>query len=156
MHRVEEKAPVAKIEEPVHLTRQPAQPDDLTVIEGIGPKIASVLGEAGIHTFKQLAATATDKLQEILHAASLAMADPGTWAEQAALAAEGKQDELKKLQDELTGGRRVEEAEPAVAKKTAKKPAAKKVAEKKPAAKPKTAATKKAAPAKKASPAKKK
>jgi large subunit ribosomal protein L21 len=33
--------------------------------------------------------------------------DPTTWAQQAQLAADGKMDELKKLQDELNGGRAV-------------------------------------------------
>ena len=80
--------------------------DDLAVVEGIGPKIAETLNRAGIQSFKQLAATDVEKLRQILSENQLP-GDPSTWAEQAALAAEGKMDELKKLQDELQGGRRV-------------------------------------------------
>lgn len=96
---------VAPVEERVTLI--PVQPDDLKVIEGIGPKIASLLNEAGITTFKQLSETAVSRLDEILVAAKLRrIADPGTWPEQARLAAEGKWDELKAFTDKLIGGRR--------------------------------------------------
>jgi predicted flap endonuclease-1-like 5' DNA nuclease len=84
-----------------------AEPEDLTVIEGIGPKISNLLAEAGIINYAQLAATGVDRLQEIVRAASLAMTDPTSWPEQAALAAADKWDELQTLQDELKGGRRV-------------------------------------------------
>jgi predicted flap endonuclease-1-like 5' DNA nuclease len=84
----------------------PVAADNLEIIEGIGPKIAGVLNSAGIKTFAQLAATDVTKLQGILTAAGLRLADPGTWAEQAGLAAAGKMDELQKLQDALKGGRR--------------------------------------------------
>ena len=85
----------------------PAKPDDLAIVEGIGPKIASLLQAAGITTFAQLAGADLDHLRKILRDAGLYMTDPGTWAEQAKLAAEGKWDELKALQDVLKGGRRV-------------------------------------------------
>ncbi len=86
----------------------PPTPDDLKVIEGIGPKIERLLHEAGILTYAQLAATDVERLREILTEAKLInIADPTTWPEQAALAAAGKWDELKALQDELKGGRRV-------------------------------------------------
>ena len=54
---------------------------------------------ASITTFAQFAADASS-LDKIL-------ADASTRAEQAKLAADGKMDELKKLQDSLKGGRRV-------------------------------------------------
>jgi predicted flap endonuclease-1-like 5' DNA nuclease len=81
--------------------------DDLKLIEGIGPKIAEVFGAAGISTFAELAGTDAAKLREILDAAGSQFAshDPTTWPQQAALAAEGKMDELKQLQDEWLGGR---------------------------------------------------
>jgi ribosomal protein L30 len=86
---------------------KPAKPDNLEVIEGIGPKIAAVLRAAGIVSFADLAATDTSRLSEILQQESnLRMADPGTWPEQAALAAEGKWDEFQALTDQLKGGRR--------------------------------------------------
>ncbi len=83
------------------------KPDDLVIIEGIGPKIAGVLQAAGIQTFAQLAAADPAQLEKILHDAGLRLADPSTWMEQAKLAAEGKMDELKALQDSLKGGHRV-------------------------------------------------
>ncbi|CAG0959249.1 DNA-binding protein HRL53 [Anaerolineae bacterium] len=82
-----------------------AQKDDLVIIEGIGPQIAKAFNKAGIKTFGQLANSNADKLQEILKEAKLS-ADPATWSEQARLAAAGKMDELKKLQDQLQAGRR--------------------------------------------------
>ncbi len=80
--------------------------DDLKVIEGIGPKIAELLINAGINTWKQLADAPVDKIQSILDAAgpSYQMAKPGSWPQQAALAAAGKFDELQSLQDELIAG----------------------------------------------------
>jgi len=79
----------------------------LTLLEGIGPKIASVLQTAGITTFAQLAGADLGHIEQILQDAGLRLADPSTWAEQARLAAEGKWDELKVLTDGLKGGRRV-------------------------------------------------
>ncbi len=100
-----ESVPVA-VTEP----ETPPTPDDLKKIEGIGPKISSVLNAAGIFTFAQLAETTADRIREILEAEDPRLnrlADPTTWAEQAKLAAAGKWDELAVLQDELKGGRRV-------------------------------------------------
>ena len=103
--QAEEAAPAAPAREPAPAA--PVEPDDLTRIEGIGPKISSVLQAAGIKTFAQLAATDPARLKEILTEAGLAaLADPTTWPEQAGLAAAGKWDELEALQDKLKGGRR--------------------------------------------------
>lgn len=84
-----------------------AIPDDLKLIEGIGPKISSLLNAAGIMTFAQLANTPVADLQAILDKAGLRLGDPATWPEQAALAAKGDLAGLQTLQDELKGGRRV-------------------------------------------------
>lgn len=80
--------------------------DDLTRIEGIGPKIAAVLTQNGVTTFAQLAETAPETISEMLKASGgrFGMARPETWPQQAALAAAGKWDEFKKLTDELVGG----------------------------------------------------
>jgi len=83
------------------------EPDDLTRIEGIGPKMSSVLAEAGTVTFEQLAERDSKELKEMLRAEGLQFADPTTWPEQAALAAEGAWEALEELQEELSGGRRV-------------------------------------------------
>lgn len=84
----------------------PLAPDDLKIIEGIGPKIEKLLNEAGITTFAGLAETEVARLQQILLDAKLRIADPTTWPEQASLAAQGKMDELQALQDSLKGGRK--------------------------------------------------
>ncbi len=81
------------------------KPDDLEIIEGIGPKIAGLLKAAGITTFAQLAEADLGRVQEILRAANLRLADPTTWAEQARLAAEGDWSALETLQNQLKGGR---------------------------------------------------
>lgn len=82
-------------------------PEDLKIVEGIGPKIEELLKKAGINTWADLAASSVDRLKAILNEAgdSFRLADPGSWAQQAALAAEGRWQELKDLQDRLSGGR---------------------------------------------------
>ncbi len=88
--------------------KKAAEGDDLKKIEGVGPKIASILTEAGYETFAKLAKADPEKIREILlekGGKRYAMHDPTTWPKQAELAAEGKWDELKKWQDELDGGR---------------------------------------------------
>ena len=80
--------------------------DDLTKVEGIGPKIAAVLVKNGITTFAALAALQPDAITEMLKASGgrFGMAKPGTWPEQAALAAAGKWEEFEQLTKELVGG----------------------------------------------------
>ena len=56
-----------------------AKGDDLTIVEGIGPKVKGHLNDSAMN--------------------------PGTWPKQAELAAEGKWDELKAWQEELDGGK---------------------------------------------------
>jgi hypothetical protein len=81
--------------------------DDLTKLEGIGPKVAKVLNGAGIHSFADLAGAKADEIQKALNAAGLQMMTPEGWIEQAKLAEKGDMEALKKLQDELKGGRKV-------------------------------------------------
>jgi len=101
----EEEGEVAKV---IEVSAAPdAVSDDLTKIEGIGPKISSLLAEYGINGFEQLARSTPDQLNQIVKDAGLHMANTTTWPEQAKLAEEGKWDELAKLQDELKGGRKV-------------------------------------------------
>ena len=85
-------------------------PDDLKRIEGIGPKTAALLQEAGVTTFAQLAGTNVQDLEAVLDGAGNWPSDPSTWPEQAALAAAGKWDALVLLQQELKGGRRTKDA----------------------------------------------
>ena len=91
-----------------------AEPDDLTKIEGVGPKVSELLIAAGIPTFRKLSETSADSIKSILAAEGgmIASMDPTTWPQQAAMAADGKWDELKVWQDELDGGRVVAPSEP--------------------------------------------
>jgi len=92
-------------EEGAHNERK-ASTDDLTKIEGIGPKVARVLNDAGITTFEMLAKAEAGEVQKVLNAAGLQMMNPEGWIEQASLAEKGDWEGLEKLQDELEGGRR--------------------------------------------------
>jgi len=105
---VAEVAPVVETAPVVEATpvAEAAAADDLEVIEGIGPKIASVLQAAGITSFAELAATDVERLNEILQEANLRLAHAETWPEQAGLAAAGKWDEFNALTEQLKGGRR--------------------------------------------------
>ncbi len=80
-------------------------PDDLKIIEGIGPKIEEIFHAAGILTWKQLASTDTAEMRKILDAQGMALHDPTTWPQQAQMAADGRMDELMAWQNELDGGR---------------------------------------------------
>ena len=59
--------------------------DNLKQIEGIGPKIANLLSEAGINTFEKLAGTNMNDLKSILEAAGsrFKSLNPATWRMQA-------------------------------------------------------------------------
>lgn len=103
---VEAAKPIEKAAEPVVAAVKAIIPDDLTIVEGIGPKTDAVLKAAGIKTLAELGQTDVAKLLDILKAAGLRLGDPTTWPEQAALAAAGKLDALSALQETLKGGRR--------------------------------------------------
>ncbi|MEM8583185.1 MAG: helix-hairpin-helix domain-containing protein [Bacteroidota bacterium] len=55
--------------------------DDLKKIQGIGPKVESLLNEAGINSFEQLANTTVKKLEAILEKAgsTFQSMDPSPW-----------------------------------------------------------------------------
>lgn len=84
-----------------------AASDNLTKVEGIGPKVAELFADNGIKSFKDLASKTAEDLKAILTPAGgrYAAMDCETWPKQAELAADGKWDELKKWQDELNGGK---------------------------------------------------
>jgi predicted flap endonuclease-1-like 5' DNA nuclease len=81
--------------------------DDLTIVEGIGPKIQELFKENGVHTWKALSETAVSRLQEFLDSRGerYRVHNPGTWPDQAKMAYEGKWAELKKWQDEHDHGK---------------------------------------------------
>jgi predicted flap endonuclease-1-like 5' DNA nuclease len=77
--------------------------DDFTMIEGIGPKIADVLNEAGITTWWQLSETDPAELRQVLTKAGprFRMHDPTNWPAQAALLTYGRWEEFKELTTKL-------------------------------------------------------
>ncbi len=104
----QEEAPVVEAKEEPATSSEEVKPDDLKKIEGIGPKISELLQNNGIKTFGDLENADVEKLKEILESAGprYRIHDPSTWPEQSALAAAGKWDELKALQDVLDGGKK--------------------------------------------------
>ncbi|MGB5819664.1 MAG: 30S ribosomal protein S2 [Saonia sp.] len=95
-----EEAPVAKKE------TENGTADDLTKIEGIGPKIAEIFQNAKIISFKDLAGKSEDELKTVLTEAGprYASKNPSSWGKQAKMAADGKWEELKEWQDNVKGG----------------------------------------------------
>ena len=105
-------AKTPKVEVEVEATKEAVaketkvEADDLTKIEGVGPKAAEALVAAGMSTYAAIAKGDAEKIKEILTDASSRMAhlDPTSWPKQAKMAADGKWDELKEWQDNTKGG----------------------------------------------------
>ena len=102
-----------KTDEPKNVVKEKTtktKADDFRKIEGIGPKIAELLNNAGIITFAELAASNAEKIRAILEEAGSRYKahDPTTWPAQAKMAADGKWDELKEWQSKLDGGKIVD------------------------------------------------
>ncbi len=91
----------------VEAEAETSEEDDLKLIEGIGPKIASILNDAGIKTFAQLSNKSVEELQAILDESSIAanLVDCSTWPNQATLAANEEWEALEELQEKLNAGR---------------------------------------------------
>lgn len=82
--------------------------DDLKIIEGVGPKIESILKLAGLNTLEDISNVSPDQIRQILREKGgerYAFHDPSTWPDQARLAHDGREDELKEYQDFLSGGK---------------------------------------------------
>ncbi|MBT8210671.1 MAG: 30S ribosomal protein S2 [Eudoraea sp.] len=86
--------------------KEAAKADDLTKIEGIGPKGAEALVNAGVDSFEKLSKSKPEAIKEILTEASSRMAhlDPTSWPKQAKMAADGDWDKLKDWQDNAKAG----------------------------------------------------
>ncbi|MCA9885029.1 MAG: DUF4332 domain-containing protein [Anaerolineae bacterium] len=98
-------APVAA--KPVDPAR-PAQPDDLTMIEGIGPKSAQALYDSGVTTFAQVAQMSPEELHRIVKVeANVKIVGEATrtWPKQAQYIVRGDMDGLKDFQQYLISGR---------------------------------------------------
>lgn len=84
----------------------PVELDDLTVVRGIGPKVADLCTGIGIQTWHDLAHTEVSLLRTMLHDAGprFRSHDPSTWPEQAALLATGSWAEFRALTERLADG----------------------------------------------------
>jgi predicted flap endonuclease-1-like 5' DNA nuclease len=85
----------------------PDKKDDLTVIEGIGPKSAEALYKAGIFTFQQVASLTPDQLEEIVKVRGGVnlVNDAKSWPKQARLLADGKMKEFEEYTRYLINSR---------------------------------------------------
>ncbi len=85
---------------------QHAKPDDLKIIEGIGPKVEAALHAAGMTTFAEMAAATPSALRTILdkHGERFALVATDTWPRQAALVRDGLMDEFDAYKRRLYGG----------------------------------------------------
>lgn len=94
---------VAAVEEPVAEETEPVaarpsasksatssnEPDDLTLIDGIGPKSAAILVDADVDTFAKLAAMSEDEIVDTIRAGGgRKSASMSTWADKAKALAE--------------------------------------------------------------------
>jgi predicted flap endonuclease-1-like 5' DNA nuclease len=86
--------------------RRGLKPDDLLIIEGIGPKMNAALVAAGIDTFAELAETSEARLRSIIEKAELSFSPSlPTWAKQAEFLVKGDQEGFKKYTEHLVAGR---------------------------------------------------
>jgi F-type H+-transporting ATPase subunit gamma len=80
--------------------------DDLTQIEGIGPKMAAALQSAQIDTFAKLAQADEASLRQAIEAGGMKFSPSlTTWAKQAQFLVDGDVEGLKVYQSQLSGGR---------------------------------------------------
>ena len=97
---------VPQVDAPATLSADVTVTDDLTIVEGVGPKIQAALAGAGITTFAQLAEQEPAELERIVRAAGVRMVGKArNWPEQARLLAEGRLEEGKALAARLKSGR---------------------------------------------------
>jgi large subunit ribosomal protein L30 len=79
--------------------------DDITKVEGVGPKTKTILIEAGVDSFAKIAAKTSDEIRDIIKAGGgRSVPSIDTWPEQAALLANGDVEGFEKLAQELDGG----------------------------------------------------
>jgi predicted flap endonuclease-1-like 5' DNA nuclease/predicted nucleic acid-binding Zn-ribbon protein len=78
-------------------------PEDLKVVEGIGPKIELLLKESGIKGLKDLSIVPVEDLKEILAKGGTRyrLNDPTSWPEQARLLVSGELDKFKSFTSDL-------------------------------------------------------
>ena len=100
------------------------QPDDLTVLTGIGPKYASALAAGGMKTYAALADANEPKIRGALAAANLTTpANAGTWPMQASFAADNDWHGLMKYNQKQSAAKAEASKKTAKAKAAPAKPA---------------------------------
>jgi predicted flap endonuclease-1-like 5' DNA nuclease len=82
-------------------------PDDLQLVEGIGPKIAEHLARHGLKTWADIATAKPAQLRKVLDAGGdrFQLHDPAHWPTQCKLMVENRWDELRKYQRKLSSAR---------------------------------------------------
>lgn len=97
----------AKPDSKLKIDSKTAEKNDLTKIEGVGPKIAKLLFEKGFMSYDEVAKAKVSDLQAVLTEAGsrYAVHKADSWPAQAKLAAAGSWEKLKLMQDKLKGGK---------------------------------------------------
>lgn len=86
--------------------------DDLTAIEGLGPKSAAALKKAGITTFAQIASMTGEELLDVVKVqggVNVVGEATKTWPKQAKFLVDGDLEGFEKYKDYLVGGREPED-----------------------------------------------
>ena len=105
--KVEEKKEEVKTEEATPTKEEKSESDDLTKVEGIGPKTAEALIAAWVTTYAELSKKTAEEITAMISEVKGSHVTD-TWPKQAEMAAAWNWDELKKWQDELDGGKPAE------------------------------------------------
>jgi predicted flap endonuclease-1-like 5' DNA nuclease len=91
--------------EPQKPTAKSQKPDDLTIIEGIGPKMDRALRKGGIDTFGKVASASVQDLRAAIEADGLSFAPSlVNWSKQARFLADGDQPGFEAYRDYLVRG----------------------------------------------------
>jgi len=112
---VAEAAPAdeATLAMPKATRKKKGEGDELTRIEGLGPKSAQALNAAGVTTFVQIAGLSAEELEDIVKVKGGVRVIDGqtkTWPKQAQFLVDGDEDGFKKYTDHLVGGREPDDA----------------------------------------------
>jgi hypothetical protein len=84
----------------------PGQPDDLKIIEGIGPKMDAALRAGGIDTFAKLATASEAQIRAAIEAAGMSFAPSvPTWSKQAQYIIDGDMAGFEAYKEQLSAGR---------------------------------------------------
>ena len=97
---------ITKMNEIVVTEPNTTTPDDLKIIEGIGPKIEEILNKHDIYTFAALAETSPIRIVSMLRSAGprYQIHDPSSWPKQASLAKQGRWQSLEDYKIHIISG----------------------------------------------------